>query len=168
GLGRERQVRPFASISDALSMTIEPDEAVLGEGRFDEASFENAQSMGYIVVTDKRILLSPTLDKERSFNIPLETIASFSEVQEKHRYYLHLRHDPIERRVWVSHFARRRTLELIKSRETFLRFSRRDTAAAKALRDVLVASSIERTEWSAGPPTLRNLSERRLARGREF
>ncbi len=145
---------------------LEPNEAVLAEGRIDEASFENSQSMGYVVVTDKRVIVCPTLDAERAFSIPFPSITSFSEAEEKHRYYVHLRHNPIERQDWVPHFARRPKLEVISTRETFLRFSRRNTAAAGALRERLAAKSIVCTEWSEAPPTVRTRSEL-LAEGRK-
>jgi hypothetical protein len=132
------------------------DERVLGEGRVDEAGAEGVGSYGYIVVTPRRIVIAPSLDRDRVFSSPFAALRSYSEALAGHRWYLHLRHEPITRtrygRTLPFNIARHRRRR-VRERETFLRFSRRDTGAALAIRSQL--GSIERREWDAPSPEIR-------------
>ena len=139
--------------SRELHARLEPAEEVVAEGR-------QWGSSCYVVVTPQRLLIHG--DDEA---IRFDDIEYFAERLDTHRYFLVLHHAPLTRwryrRRWKVGFL---LLGPNRSRagletDTLLRFSRRDTSAAIAIRDQLERRRIQAAEWreppeSGSPPPL--------------
>jgi hypothetical protein len=153
--------------SRILHNKIEPGEASIAEGRVEEVSAEDEQSLDYVVVTDRRVLINHSFGDDVA-SLPFDKVTSFSEATHGHRWYIHLRHQPISRYRHKSWWQRTREFgpdayETRPESATFLRFSRRDTAAAQALRDQLEARGIPRLQWDARSPTVYPRHRRTIA-----
>jgi hypothetical protein len=133
-------------------------ESVLGEGRADEflSTISQVPDSGYdyVLVTASRILLAKHVlreDRSRDFELSWEQVHEFAERDLGHQWLLLLRHDPI---VKTRHCPKHRFLWMrwgnaqvaAPETETCLRFSRRETAAAKAVRVQLAAHNVPRSE----------------------
>ena len=163
--------RPFEPTRRALLARVVEGERLLAQGRLDEIERGRAPSgstYDYIVVTDKRLLVGKRAlgsDRSRDFDIDLDAIGSYSEHLEGHRWFIHLRHDPVTR---VRQRTKHNLLWMhwgsewspVAERDTVLHFSGRETAAAKALREQLATGGAARHAWTVEWPS--------LSAGREF
>jgi hypothetical protein len=126
-----------------LSSRLEPGEAVLARGRFDEpnAPGQDLPTGGhrYLLVTDRNIRWTTRGDDAW---LDLASVSDYSEATQFHRYALKLRHAPIERRAWapahhVLWWRWGNAEAVVQSSETTFVFSHRETKAARAIRDRL-------------------------------
>jgi hypothetical protein len=147
----------FNLASAALHSHLRSGEYVIAEGRVEEARGEHYSALGYLVVTDLRILMLPGLSPEtRPISLPIDELITYADADYAHRWYLHLHHRPMARlhhrsrwRVGFVLLGRNRLREALES-HTFLRFSRRDSVVARAVRTHLQNHSVPRIEWD-GP-----------------
>jgi hypothetical protein len=150
-------MKPFDRASEALHR-LTMGESVLGEGRADEflsTTFQVPESgYDYVLVTASRILVAKDVQREdRSWDFELSwaQVREFAERDLGHQWLLLLRHDPI---VKTRHRPKYRFLWMrwgnaevaAPETETCLRFSRRETAAAEAVRVQLAAQNVPQTE----------------------
>lgn len=138
-----------------LLSTLPRGEDVLAEGRL-------RGGFTYVLVTPRRVVVA---ESGRDVSLPFERITGAEEiVEETHRYALRLEHRAIRRprdrllrrRVFPWDLAAHwRSLRRWRRQrhETVLRFSRRDTEAATAVRERV--RSFLGDEVFAGPPTVR-------------
>jgi len=153
-------MKPFDRASEALRQRLILGESVLGEGRTDEflSTTFRVPSSGrdYVLVTASRILIAKdVLRKDRSWDFELswKQVREFAEHDLGHQWLLLLRHDPIVR---TRHCPKHRFLWMrwgnaevaAPETETYLRFSRRETAAAEAVRVQLAVQNVPQTEYA--------------------
>lgn len=146
--------RPFDRLSADLRGRIRDDERFVAEGRVDEidpvygpTGATSGSGHDYLVLTDRRLLVMPR--GGRQYELDLVDVTQFAERTIGHRLLLRLHHAPTERRrhrprhniLWMHWGNREQT---IAEEETYLRFSRPETAAAQALVDQLVARGVPR------------------------
>ena len=123
-----------------LSAALLKGEVVIAEGRANE---EHAGSgYLYLVVTDDRILWTDYLRPERISALAFADVTAFREEYESHRYLLRMRHEAVKRlerapKHRLPWFEWGNTMQLQDVRETHFLFSRRDTRAARAIRERL-------------------------------
>jgi hypothetical protein len=155
---------------DLLLARLESGERTLAQGRAFEPhgdSFELSQLISgpgcAVVVTDRRVLWVSRSDPRWVRVLPFAVVRSYLECTQAHRYALVLDHESLERWQWVpAHrflgWSWGDAEDLQPANRSVLGFSRRDTAAARAVRTQLQAAGVP-----AGGP--RSLPRRR--RGRE-
>jgi hypothetical protein len=147
----------FAAASRLIRAQLRPGEAGVAEGRVEEVRSEFEQGLSYIVVADERVVFGLAGDSDTA-SLPFDDIRSYSEASHGDRWYLHLRHNPIARRrhrtFWEPYYGPDGpdAYDTRPEDETFLRFSRRNTAAARAILAQLKTRGIPQINWSASRP----------------
>ena len=101
----------------------------------------------YLVVTPRRLLWSPPGMTHRRVSLDFDTVTSWSEGTQYHRYALVLRHAAVERIDWapahkVLWFEWGDTEVTKRQTQTILHFSRPDTEVASGIRDQLLSREI--------------------------
>jgi hypothetical protein len=164
---RADYLRPWM---DLLRARLEPGERVVAEGRAFEPHddrFELSELISgpgcAVVVTERRVLWVSSGDQRWVRTLPFAVVSSYVELTQAHRYALSLDHAAMERLRWgPAHrflgWSWGDAEELRPASRSVLGFSRRDTAAAAAIRTQLQAAGVP-----AGEP--RSLPKRE--RGRE-
>jgi hypothetical protein len=154
---------------DLLRAQFEPGERLLVQGRAFEPyrdSFELSQLISgpgcAVVVTDRRVLWVSRDDQRWVRILPFAVVRSYVELTQAHRYALVLEHEGLERWQWVpAHrflgWSWGDAEDLRPVGRSVLGFSRRDTAAAGAVRTRLQAAGVP-----AGAP--RSLPKRQQGR----
>jgi hypothetical protein len=139
---------------DLLEARLEPGERILAKGRAFEPhgdSFELSQVISgpgcAVVVTQRRALWVGRRDQRWVRALPFAVVRSYVELTQAHRYALALDHEGLDRLRWVP--AHRFLLwswgnaeEVRRVGRSVLGFSRRDTAAARAIRTQLQAAGV--------------------------
>jgi hypothetical protein len=143
---------------DLLRARLEPGERILAQGRAFEPyrdSFELSQLISgpgcAVVVTDRRVLWVSRSDPRWVQVLPFAVVRSYFECTQAHRYALVLDHERLERWQWVpAHrflgWSWGNAEDLRSVRRSVLGFSRRDTAAAEAIRTQLQAAGTPASE----------------------
>jgi hypothetical protein len=155
---------------DLLLARLEPGERILAQGRAFEPyrdSFELSELISgpgcAVVVTDRRVLWVSRSDQRWVRILPFAVVGSYLELTQAHRYALVLDHKSMVRWRWVpAHrflgWSWGNAEDLRPVSRSVLGFSRRDTAAARAIRRQLEA---------AGVPASARRSLPKRQRGRE-
>jgi len=134
-----------------LVAVLDADEPVLARGTGNEArrlSRHVSNGAGaYFIVTPSRLLWSPPRRTHRSVSLDFDTVTSWSEGTQYHRYALVLRHTAVERIDWApAHkllwFEWGDTEVTKRQTQTILHFSRPDTEVASGVRDQLLRRAI--------------------------
>jgi hypothetical protein len=139
---------------DLLLERVGPDERILAQGRAFEPhgdDFELSQLISgpgcAVVVTQRRALWVGRSDPRWVRVLPFALVRSYVELSQAHRYALALDHQGVDRLRWAP--AHRFLLwswgnaeEVRPAGRSVLGFSRRDTAAARAIRTQLQASGV--------------------------
>jgi hypothetical protein len=156
---------------DLLMSELEQDEQVLAKGRAYEGRREDFNPSKAVtgqgcsvVVTERRALWISSGAKRWLRSLPFDKVKTYREITQSHRYALALDHESIERRLWVPEhrflvWAWGNAEDVLPVTRSVLAFSRRDTAAARALRTQLQ----ERGVPVAAPRTLPTHERRRGA-----
>lgn len=144
---------------ERLRNLVADDEAVLAAGSADEFA-EPSGDLGVqgqwrmLVVTESRLLLADwSRPQDPHEEIAFDEVTGWSDGSQYHRYVICLEHPPMIRMEWAP-AHRFLGLESGNAREprsrttTTLRFSHRDTDAAKALREVLTDVAVTHGELS--------------------
>lgn len=144
---------------ERLRSLVADDETVLAVGAADEFA-QPAGDLGVqgrwrtLVVTEKRLLLADwSRPQDPHEEITFDQVKGWSDGSQYHRYVICLKHPPMTRMEWAP-AHRFLGLEWGNAREprtrttTTLRFSHRETEAAKALRTVLGARAVSHGELS--------------------
>jgi hypothetical protein len=164
---RSEYLRPWM---DLLMARVEPGERVLAQGRAFEPhgdSFDLTMVISgpgcAVVVTERRVLWVGRGDQRWVRTLAFAVVRSYVEIGQAHRFALSLDHGGIERLQWVpAHrflgWSWGNAEDLRSVTRSVLGFSRRDTAAARAIRTQLQATGIP-----AGEP--RSLPKRGGPRG---
>lgn len=123
-----------------LSAALLKDEMVIAEGRANERHAGSGYL--YLVVTNDRILWTDYVTPARISALAFADVTAFREEYESHRYFLRMRHEPVRRlerapKHRVLWFEWGNTMQLQEGRETHFLFSRRDTRAARTIRERL-------------------------------
>ena len=130
---------------------LQPSEQVLAKGTcYDvtEQGDEGTVGLCQMIVTDRRVLWTPAIHFTFLASLPLADIETGSETMvDTHRYVIRLSHKPLDRpRDAPAHnlmlFKWGNKVVVRRFRTTGFRFSRRDTAAAKALRAELSSRGV--------------------------
>ena len=162
---RADYLRPWM---DLLLARVEPGERILAQGRAFEPhrdDFELTQLISgpgcAVVVTERRVLWVSRGDQRWARTVPFAVVRSYVELTQAHRYALALDHEGLERLRWVP--AHRFLFWSWGDAEeagpvsgSVLGFSRRDAAAARAIRMQLQAAGVP-----AGEPRSLPKRERR-------
>jgi hypothetical protein len=147
---------------------VEPDERVLAQGRAFEPHGDEVdlgQLIGgpgcALVVTQRRALWVGRDDPRWVRNLPFAVVRSWVELTQAHRYALVLDHRELDRVRWApAHrflgWSWGDAEEVRPAGRSVLGFSRRDTAAARAVRARLQAAGVP-----AGPPRSQPTRHRR-------
>jgi hypothetical protein len=163
---RADYLRPWM---DLLLARVELGERILAEGRAFEPhgdDFELGQLISgpgcAVVVTERRVLWVGRGDQRWVRTLPFAAVRSYVELTQAHRYALALDHEGLERLRWVpAHrflgWSWGDAAEARPVSSSVLGFSRRDTAAARAIRMQLQAGGVP-----AGEP--RSLPKRERSR----
>jgi hypothetical protein len=138
-------LRDLLSASDALVRGhMDSDEHVLAVGRCEDITIRGSIDQGgaawsYIMVTDRRVRWVPHAIPEHEASLDLDHVTAVTERSVGHRYAIALEHAPLTRLHWAP--AHRflglewgNGVVVTPLTRTELAFSRRDTAAAEALR----------------------------------
>ena len=148
---------------DLLRARLEPGERILAQGRAFEPynhsdSFELSQLISgpgcAVIVTEQRVLWV-SRDNQRWVRVlPFAVVRSYTECAQAHRYALVLDHETLKRWQWVpAHrflfWSWGNAEDLRPARRSVLGFSRRDTAAARAIRTQLQAAKTRRARHIA-------------------
>jgi hypothetical protein len=144
-----------------LRARLEPGERILAQGRAFEPyrdSFELSQLISgpgcALVVTDRRVLWVSRDDQRWVRTLPFTVVRSYTEFTQAHRYALVLDHEGLERWQWgpahrLLGWSWGNAEALRPAKHSVLGFSRRETAAAGAIRTQLQAAGVP-----AGAPRL--------------
>jgi hypothetical protein len=148
---RADHLRP---LMDLLLARPEPGERILARGRAFEPhsdSFELSQLISgpgcAVVVTDRRVLWVGRSDPRWVRVLPFAVVRSYVECTQAHRYALVLDHERLERWHWqpahrLLGWSWGNSEDLRPASRSVLGFSRRDTAAARAIRTQLQAAGV--------------------------
>jgi hypothetical protein len=137
-----------AACETQIRTHLEPGESVLALGRGEDMT-ERAGAPGwtFVMVTDRALRWIPHLDLTLEAALRLESVTDATERTDAHRYAVDLEHRPFTR---LHHVPAHRFLTFEWGNDfandvftrTSLGFSRRDTAAALALRERLAARGL--------------------------
>jgi hypothetical protein len=143
---------------DLLNARLEPGERILAQGRAFEPyrdSFELSELISgpgcAVLVTDRRVLWVSRSDQRWMRILPFAVVRFYLELTQAHRYALVLDHEGMERWRWVpAHrflgWSWGNAEDLRPVSRSVLGFSRRDTAAARAIRTQLQAAGVPADE----------------------
>jgi hypothetical protein len=144
-----------------LRARLEPDERVVAVGRCEDVTDRGGVDQGgagwtFVMVTDRHLRWLPEVSLRFETAVNLDDVAEALEQISAHRYAMTLRHAPVRalRRVPAHRFL---TFEwgnatvLRTLKRTMLAFSRRDTDAARALREQLARRGVV-AKAVPGPP----------------
>jgi len=134
-----------------LSAMLDADEPIVASGTANEARRTSRNVMSgrgnFLIVTPRRLLWSPPRMPHRRVSLDFDTVTSWSEGTQYHRYALVLEHAAVERIDWAP--AQKilwcewgDTEKTKRQARTTLHFSRGDTKVATAIRDQLVRREI--------------------------
>jgi hypothetical protein len=148
-------VSPPSSITarshQALVAELDVDERVVARATGEEARrLSRHVSYGarhFFIVTRRRLLWSPAANTDRKVSVDFDSVTSWSEGTQYHRYALVLRHGAVERIDWapahkVLWFEWGATEVTKRQTQTILHFSRADTEVASGIRDQLIRREI--------------------------
>ena len=110
----------------------------------------------YYLLTPERLLWCPHTDPALNAELELESVTSYAEGTQSHRYALQMEHDAIERPMPDGSRHDPHAIKLVRQQETLLGFSRKDTKLAVALREQLAHHGVTR-----GEPLVREEVEKR-------
>jgi hypothetical protein len=144
----------FATCDDELRAHLWPGERILAVGRCsDITEFGGPEEAGsphtYVMVTDRRLRWVPFFLLAYQASLDLDTVTSYSERMRAHRYVVAIEHAPLPRlRRWHAMSEPRDLRDAWRASgrlrdgtgpftSTELAFSRPDTVAARALRELL-------------------------------
>jgi hypothetical protein len=148
---RADYLRPWM---DLLRARLEPGERILAQGRAFEPhhdEFELSQLISgpgcAVLVTERRALWVSSSDQRWMRMLPFAAVSSYVELTQAHRYALSLDHAAIEQLRWgPAHrflgWSWGNAEEVRPATRSVLGFSRRDTAAAGAIRTQLQAAGV--------------------------
>jgi hypothetical protein len=148
---RADYLRPWMNL---LLARLEPGERILARGRAFEPhsdSYELSQLISgpgcAVVVTERRALWVSRSDQRWVRTLPFAAVRFYVELTQAHRYALALDHEGMERWQWVpAHrvlgWSWGNAEDVRLARRSVLGFSRRDTAAAHAIRMRLQAAGV--------------------------
>jgi hypothetical protein len=134
-----------------LRARLEPDEHELAVGRCadvtDRGGVEGGAGWTFVMVTDRRLRWVPGVSLRFETAVDLDDVTDALEQTSAHRYAMTLDHAPVRaiRRVPAHRFLTFRWGNATAVRtlgRTVLAFSRRDTAAARALREQLARRGV--------------------------
>ena len=140
-----------AKVRRFLLAQLDADEPILAQGTGGEqrrmSRHVTSGSGDFLLVTPRRLLWSPPRMTHRRVSLDFDTVTSWSDGSQYHRYALVLRHASLERIGWApSHrvlwFEWGDTEEMKQQTRTILHFSRRDTKVASAIRDQIVQRNV--------------------------
>lgn len=149
-----------------LRTRLDPDEQVVAIGRCEDITERGGPELGgagwtFVMITDRRLRWVPHVNLRFEASLDLDTVTAVTERLVAHRYAVALEHPPITR---AHHVPAHRFLmyewgNAVGNRpfaRTELAFSRRDTRAAYALREQLIARGRARFTLDPTPgPTRR-------------
>lgn len=123
---------------ERLRSLVRAGERVLARGTASELRALDDQGSGewrYLLVTDERVLSAHWGHPERPHeDLALQAVMAWADGAQCHRYLVRLTHVPMTRpQEGLTLFGRRSVRDVTRT-STVLRFSRRDTAVASALR----------------------------------
>jgi hypothetical protein len=165
---RADYLRPWM---DLLLARLESGERVLAQGRAfqpHDDSFELSQLISgpgcALVVTERRLLWVSSTDQRWVRTLAFAVARSYVELTQAHRYALEIDHEGVERLHWApAHrflgWSWGNAEEVRPVTRSVLGFSRRDTAAARAIRTQLQAAGVPAGE----PRSLPKRERRRVA-----
>jgi hypothetical protein len=143
-----------------LRARLEPDELVIAVGRCEDITDLGGIDQGgagwtFVMVTDRHLRWVPHVSLRFETAIVLDDVTEALEQISAHRYAMTLHHAPVRalRQVPAHRFMTFQwgnAIALRTLRRTMLAFSRRDTGAARALRDQLARRG-GRGEGGSGP-----------------
>lgn len=142
-----------AKVHEVLMARLDADEPVVARGTGNERRRPSRHvtygSGDFLLVTPRRLLWSPTGAPRRRATLDFDAVTSWSEGAQYHRYALLLEHAAIERIAWapahkVLWIEWGDTEEAKRQTQTFLHFSRQDTAVAVAIRHQLARRKVQR------------------------
>jgi hypothetical protein len=149
--------RRLESCDADLRARLEPDEHVVAVGRCEDVTDPGSvDGWTFVMVTDRHLRWVPGVSLRFETAVALDDVTKAYEQISAHRYAMTLHHAPVRalRRVPAHRFMTFRwgnaTAVLTLSR-TRLAFSRRDTEAARALRDQLARRGVV-AKVVPGPP----------------
>ncbi len=144
----------FAACNAAVRRHLSSDERVIAVGRCEDITELGGPERGgitggYVMITSRKLRWVPHCDLAYEASLELDAITGATERSVAHHYAISLQHPPLERRRispgrWFPPELRDELRARGQLREgtgpfayTELAFSRRDTAAARALRDAI-------------------------------
>jgi len=143
-----------------LRARLEPDERVVAVGRCedvtDRGSVEGGAGWTFVMVTDRHLRWVPGVSLRFETAVDLDDVTDALEQISAHRYAMTMHHAPVRalRRVPAHRFMTFRwgnATAVLTMRRTRLAFSRRDTEAARALREQLARRGVV-AKVVPGPP----------------
>ena len=140
------------SCEAALRAHLEPDEQVIAIGRCEDISDRGGLTQGgagwtFVMVTDSQLRWVPGVSLPFESAVELDNVTEAFEQTSAHRYAMTLHHAPVRAlRVVPAHrflgFRWGNATAVLTLSRTRLAFSRRDTEAARALRDQLARRGV--------------------------
>jgi hypothetical protein len=135
-----------------LRARLEPDERVIAIGRAEDITLRGDIDAGgagwtFVMVTDRHLRWVPRCRLHYATTVPFDDVTTVLERTSAHRYAISLRHGSIQALRSVPahrflHFQWGDTDAVRTLRITTLAFSRRDTRAARALREQLALRGV--------------------------
>jgi hypothetical protein len=146
----------MAKAEQWLVAELDSGEPVLARGAGGEARRGIPKSLGspwsdFFIVTPRRLLWVPRTKRRYRAVLEFDAVTSWTDGTQYHHYCLVLTHEPIERDAWApAHrflwFEWGDTEERKQQSRTILKFSRRETKVAGAIRGELQRRGIAATE----------------------
>ena len=142
----------LGSCESDLRARLEPDEQVIAVGRCEDATQRGGVDQGgagwtFLMVTDRHLRWVPGVSLRFETAVDLDDVTEALEQISAHRYAITVHHAPVWalRRVPAHRFMTfewGNATEVRTLKRTMLAFSRRDTDAARALRDQLARRGV--------------------------
>lgn len=146
----------FAACDAEVRRRLPPDERVLAIGRCEDITEIGGPERGgmtqaYVMITSRKLRWVPGRKLAYEASLDLDAITAYTERRLAHRYAISLEHPPLERRRIVPDLTLPPELRAQLRAEgrlregtgpfsyTELAFSRRDTVAARALREAVIS-----------------------------
>lgn len=155
--------RAFLVCDDAVRAHLEATERVVAVGRCADITEigdarEGGTARSYVMITDRKLRWVPHYDLQHETSLNLDDIAGYSERTRDHRWAIMLQHPSVEHpRLWPARqlppdWARKlRDEGRLRDQPdpitfTELAVSRRESTAARALRDSLMSRAVVESE----------------------